>query len=263
MRRPYRWSNILLWVAMFGGVLLVSGMCAINYYFNRIEHHPFYAGCYKLWSHHALNNGEDNSLVGIKKALENGAVGVEIDINYDKTSGHFVVSHDDTVETESSLLLRDVLKEFGGYEYYLWLDFKNLDWLTNDEASLSLNTLARLLNRHTMLSRVIIESKNPRNLMIAKDVGLATSYWIVPDPNNNPLKLFLKTYKYKMWFLVGDFSVFSMNYRFYTKAFQLDFKNAPVHLFTVNRNFDQYANNTNVKVVLTDIPTFRKRYCDE
>lgn len=121
----------------------------------------------KMWAHRV------NSLDEAKAALK-VYPGIEVDVVYDFLDRDFEVRHD--VEGEASnTSLEDYLVMFEQLDSsYLWVDLKNLNWLTSSGVA---QRMKELLAKYNMQDRCIIESSRLWKLRELNAIGLYTAWW--------------------------------------------------------------------------------------
>jgi hypothetical protein len=103
--------------------------------------------------------------------------GMEIDVVYDEAAGYFDVGHPPV--PSAGISLETMLSAIPAVaEHYFWLDFKNLTDANKDAACARLLAIGR---RYGIVSRVIVESTNPRALACFTENGFYTSYYLFPE----------------------------------------------------------------------------------
>lgn len=236
--------------------LFLLGAGYVHFAFSRLTVEPFYDGSRKVWGHRGyFKELEMNSLASLDRAFDLGAEGVELDIVFDEDAREYFVSREYPREGENSglLSLEEVFRDMGERGYF-WLDFKNLLRMTRRETRDAVGELGRLLDGFGLRERVIVESKDARNLALFSEAGIHTSYWINVDRGCSPLLAGARILRHKARFLYGKFSAVSMNYRNFTPGVQRSLGDVPVHLFTLNTESEvrKFLNDENVKIILSD-----------
>jgi len=247
---------------------LFAAFAVIDYKFSRINPNVIYSDCLKVWAHRGFfkEGLEENSIESITKAFDLGAAGTELDVFYDLNLDEYIVSHDYPYNLKKGriLKLKDVLKKVGKRGYF-WLDFKNLEVLSKENAQKATLRMLDLLEKFKLTGKAIVESKNPINLSIVSRSGLHTSYWVTPETSTeeNFFKFWHDIYKIKLFFIYGNFSALSMNHYRFSEDIERRFANIPVHLFTVNdkKRVKELVRKKNVKVILTDEEQFYLEKC--
>lgn len=248
--------------------LLFVALVIVDYKFSRIKTNAIYSGCFKVWSHRGFfkEGLEENSIESIIKAFDLGAVGTELDVFYDLDLDEYIVSHNYPYHLKKgrALKLQDVLKKVGKRGYF-WLDFKNLEILSKENAQKAALRMLELLERFNLTAKAIVESTHPMNLSIVSRSGLYTSYWVAPETSTagNFFKFWQDIYKIKLFFLYGNFSALSMNHYCFSENIERKFQHVPIHLFTVNdkKRMVELVRKKNVKVILTDEKQFYSEKC--
>lgn len=215
----------------------------------------FYNQSEKVWGHRGyFKNQEENSINAFREAFNMGAKGTELDIYFDIELKDFVVSHDFPYNTKGAqlLMLADVFKAFDKDKYF-WLDFKNLESMSEKEVQNSIVKMTALSNKY-VLKKIIIESKNINNLNFYSKAGFNTSYWITFNENVGRLMYWRQVYSIKAKYIMGYFSAISMNHKNYTTKLKSSFLGLPVLLFTINDlpTVNKYLADDSVKVILSD-----------
>jgi len=248
--------KLIMFLILIPIILLLIVVAIIDYKFNQLKPKMLYSDCLKVWAHRGYSKeSPENSLESYKKAFELGAKGVEMDIFFDLDLQDFIVSHDYPYKLENGKFLRleDVFTNIGGLGYF-WLDFKNLNSMSANNASIAVTKMYNLLQQNNLLKKVIIESTDPVNLSRFSKAGLYTSYWIYPDSNRSLFHFWVTIYKYKLNYLLGEFSALSMDKDYYNTKIEKIFSHIPIHLFTVNDNklLMTLTRKQNVKIILSD-----------
>lgn len=244
-------------------VIIVSlstiAIVIVDYKFNRLNHDIFYSGCFKVWAHRGFfkEGLQQNSIESFLRAFELGAAGTELDIFYDLNTNEYVVSHDYPYHLINGQILKleDVFKKVGKCGYF-WLDFKNLAILSKQDTQKAVFTLHNLLKKYNLTDKIIVESTNPINLKIVSKLNIYTSYWIMPEiySYDNFFYFQFDIFRYKLFYLYGNFSALSMDYNLFNKKLEGIFANIPIHLFTINdsKKLMNYFVKKNVKIILSD-----------
>lgn len=234
--RRRRW----LWWLFAPLLLLVLLPWLSDVYYKRavMQRHAFpFPSCKKVWAHrgYAATGGE-NSLQSIAEAYRRGAVGVEIDVLYDRELDDFVVSHDRpyTLFDGQPLLLESVLSLHSRSGFF-WLDAKNLRSLSPLTAHRAIRRLATLIRRYQLTERAFVESSHPVYLSWLVDRGIHTSYAISPgDRRRNPPLYELHVAIMKLTYVSVGADAISMNAARYTPGTSTTFDRTPILLSTIN-----------------------------
>lgn len=229
--------------------------------------------CHKGWAHRGLVDTtagvQENTIASVRKAFEEGATGVEVDILYDAESERFFVSHDRPYQVGANgqpLELRTLLEQVGA-EGMIWLDAKDLRELAPWTASTAVTHLVNLIQQLGMQDRILVESRNALYLSWLAEQGVHTSLMISPNQRKySPVVFRANLYLAKYAYSWGPFTAFSMNdYRYTDGVVDGLGLEVPVLVSTVNdlESFQRYADNPAVAVVLTDRDFFAYRSCDK
>ena len=211
-----------------------------------------YNGIDKIWPARGLYDSreEQNSLKAIKKAFEAGAVGVEIDFHYDTNMHKFIISHNHpkkdkngnfvyTLKDGRLLTLEDVFKQTGKGHYF-YLDYKNLDKLSDKETQDAIKRLDEITKDDNLKDRLYMEGSNPFKVQVYTKAGFKTLLGIHPLPEKNPLSsIVINAYKIAYYFF--DISALAMNYAhhgdldkvIYGKHTRKLLKDIPVFIFHI------------------------------
>lgn len=213
-------------------ICLMSGVCACDPPPADVSRArtaaPLYQGAQKRWIHRA------NSIKKAKIALATYP-GVEVDVVFE--DGAFDVRHD-TFGTPSGLTLDAYFSTLSEYpEAFYWLDLKNLRFWNDDAA---LERMTKILKKHGLIERAIVESQNISGLARMSRAGIKTSYWFPHfkyDPKN------MEAYRHKARDLAGvlklhEFNAVSCHKRMvaFLRHF---FPNISVHIWTTGTYPDQ------------------------
>ncbi|MDA9556147.1 hypothetical protein N9R79_01405 [Vibrio sp.] len=135
--------------------------------------------CQKLWSPRGVysTKEEQNSIESIRKAIELGAGGIEIDFYYEPVNDYFYLSHGEkTIEEldkmDKLVTLSQVVRLFPNAQF--WFDYKNLGRLTDEETNKAIAYLAKLDQVSNIKNRVYIEASNPMILERYTQAGFYT-----------------------------------------------------------------------------------------
>ena len=125
-------------------LIVVSYHALLTYVDHQLESRIYpnvFNECSKIWSARGLYNerSEQNSLLSMRRAFENGASGAEVDFHFDVELNQFIISHDHPKKDANGkyiypkksgklLTLELFLSELANDKYF-WLDYKNLDKL--------------------------------------------------------------------------------------------------------------------------------------
>lgn len=146
--------------------LFATILCVVYYYYPyKIEATGLYN---KVWAHRV------NSKEKLNSAL-NYFEGIELDLVYNDKENILDVNHPPT-ET-IGLNFEDYFKAIKKNQFpYIWLDIKNI---TEENAEQILEMLVVIFNsREYPLYKVLIESRNPKSLLIFEKEGFKTSFYL-------------------------------------------------------------------------------------
>eukprot|EP00041_Stephanoeca_diplocostata_P035434 m.1248744 g.1248744 ORF g.1248744 m.1248744 type:complete len:413 (-) comp24699_c0_seq1:4343-5581(-) len=106
------------------------------------------------WSHRCIsNNYGENTVAGCKDVVENGFLGIEVDIRYENSS--IYIKHDeDEIANET---LRDLFVALDGYDYQIYIDMK-----TEEPGDIFAFDFLSLLLEFDMLQRSFVEVYNEK-----------------------------------------------------------------------------------------------------
>lgn len=126
-----------------------------------------------LWAHRGFHVvSQENSVASVSAAVAKGFCGAEIDVQWFNDRG-LVVAHDEINENDllpNALTLAQLLDSLPQAPSYLWLDFKNLDYVNAAAAARHLDSL---IVRHHFAHRFVVES--------VSSVPLRMLWWHAPD----------------------------------------------------------------------------------
>lgn len=225
--------------------------------------HIFYDGCSKVWSHRALSDGpKENTIDGMRRALELGAPGVEIDVIFDsKKSDFLVISEEYFVQGErSDLRLPEMLDAVPAHGF-IWIDLWNLKVLPDDVLEFAAYKLADLLRLRGLLNRTIVESTSEDGLAKVADRGVATCLWLEIRPFERSRRGHVAdAVRGAVAYHKANFSAVSMDYASYSVFVAAIFSAVPIHLFTVNesRILAKITEDPRIKIVLSDRPLYAR-----
>lgn len=218
----------------------------------------FFDKCRKAWAHRGfVGKGRENTVGSVRRAIERGATGVEVDILYDVETGRFMVSHNRPYQqTDGNILTLDQLFSRIEADTYYWLDAKDLSDLWPWQAKGAVKRLTMILEKHGLKERALVESRSPFYLAWLADHGIHTSYMVSPNEADYSAPIFWgNIYFMKLAYTLGPFSALSMNDDRYTRSVEQAFgSEVPILVSTVNNrsDFEYFAENPRIKIVLSD-----------
>lgn len=192
---------------------------------------------------HVLAHRE-NTIKGVKEAIDLNFKGVEIDIFYDESRQDLVVSHHHYDDPKTVLSLDELLKidcSKCSDKFIVWLDFKNL---TLNNVFTSINLLTEYQKKYSN-KYLFVESENYLGLLFISFFSkINTSYWI-----NGWDELLLPNF----------FTYTSLNYSYFDKnpaVYKILSKN-PINLFTINNEnkLKDFNSINEISMLLTDTPS--------
>ena len=124
----------------------------------------------KVWVHRV--NSVERAVLMAKEYR-----GMEVDATYDSTASAFDVGHP-PVPSAGISLNRLLAAVPDIRHHYFWIDLKNL---TDANAPAACRVLLATARRYGVVSRMIVESTNPRALGCFTDSGFYTSYYLFPE----------------------------------------------------------------------------------
>ena len=197
--------------------VLVVGLTALSFYVDyelANRSHRAYDDCRKVWSARGIYGGTvaQNSIESVAVAFDEGAMGVEVDIYFDRDMRDFVVSHDEPYQLKNGelLMLGDLLAAYPEPRYY-WLDFKKLRRLTNKQAHAAVARLLEITQPYGLESYVYVEGENPTNLSLFHRAGFHTIFDTHPLADDSVLTPAILAC-YRMIYYFGDHTVLGMPY---------------------------------------------------
>lgn len=208
-----------------------------------------YADCHKIWSSRGLYNTHDerNSITSFKRAFEQGALGGEVDFSYDVKMNRFIVSHGHPKKDangdyiypkkDGKILSLEALFKAVGKGHYFWLDYKNLEHLSEAETQQAINRLLSITEDDDIRERLYIEASNPLALSKYTDAGFKTILGIHPLPERNVFASLLVN-GYKIAYYFNNITAIAMPYGrvenpVYGESAEESFMTVPIFLFHV------------------------------
>lgn len=255
---------VLLIVVVYNATILyVEKNLQTNHYEN------IYDDCHKVWSARGFynNHAEQNSISSFSRAFSLGSKGAEVDLYFDIKSERFIISHDRPkksekgellyTEKEGSILTLEKLILSVGIEHYFWLDYKNLDRLSDENTAKAIARLSKITEFDSIKSRLYIEGSNPLILSKYTDAGFNTILGIHPSYEKNALSSVALNI-FKMAYYFNNITAFAMSYGLvetpiYGSKAQKILKGIPVFLFHVPDDEElikSLINKTEVRALL-------------
>jgi hypothetical protein len=182
-----------------------------------------YDNCHKIWSArgHYKTRQEQNSLTSFNRAFTDGNIGIELDFYYDEKLNKFIISHDrPTVDKQGNLhyalkagkllTLEEVFQKIGK-DHYFWLDYKNLDRISNKATSKAIARLEEISQIHHVKERAYVEGSNPIQLAKYTKQGFNTIFAFQPLSESSVIAS-LSSNIYKIAYYFFDLTVVGMPY---------------------------------------------------
>jgi len=229
-----------------------------------------YDSCHKIWSARGIyrKHSEQNSLLSFKRAFDSGYLGAEVDFYYDTDSNRFIVSHDKpkknpdgsliyTLKDNEILTLEKLFSE-RGEGHYFWLDYKNLDRLSDDETQKAILRLEAISKIHNIKSRLYVEGSAPWVLSEYTGAGFYTILAVQPFRESSIFASFSANI-FKIAFYYSNVSVLGIPYREiddpkFGKTVQKVLRDIPVFIFhgpTEPELLKELSGKSNVKMILS------------
>jgi len=205
----------------------------------------------ETWSHRGVHaEAPENSEDAIRKAIEQGFKGVELDVFFDLKAG-LVVSHDQPYKKVNGeiVLLEDIFRAFGDTLSY-WIDLKNLQRSNRKAVRNAFQEL--MAGKDDLHSKILIESANGRQLRYLNK-HFNCIYW-VQFSRKFPRK-FIKLAYIRSLLARTDFTGISTDHRYIDAVFEKNFRNMCWYVFTVNEpdKIKILTEKPEVQVILTDL----------
>ncbi|RLA04948.1 MAG: hypothetical protein DRQ47_02400 [Gammaproteobacteria bacterium] len=182
-----------------------------------------YQSCHKIWSARGLYNqrSEQNAISSMNRAFANGAKGAEVDFHYDIEMNRYIISHNHPErgadgklvypEKDGEILtLNKFLARLNDGSHF-WLDYKNLDKLTDQQTQTAIERLLEITEQNNIRDRLYIEGSNPIKLSRYTNAGFKTILGIHPLKEKNILAS-LTMNLYKIGFSYFNISALAMAY---------------------------------------------------
>lgn len=155
---------------LFGAVLLLEHGFAVR----SIRHE---LTGFQVWAHRGYwKDAPESSLRSVRAAVQRGAKGVELDVNYVPAKRDFVLSYAYPWKEKDGRVqyVSEVMREYGAPLYY-WLDFKNLNSTIASEAA---DTVKMLELKYGLEGRIFVESQDLTALSAFGERGIKHMWWI-------------------------------------------------------------------------------------
>jgi len=208
-----------------------------------------YNNCHKVWSSRGIYNSQanQNSISSFKKAFSLGHKGIEVDFYYDVKMNRFIISHDRLYLKEKKsyqyflkdgkvLTLENLLKETST-DHYFWLDYKNLDRLSDLETQNSIKRLDKITKDSNLKERLYIEGSTPNTLENYTKAGYKTLFAFQPLKADSIFSS-ISSNIYKIAYYFYDVTAVALPYGplenpKYSKQTQENLRGIPTFLFHV------------------------------
>lgn len=189
----------------------------------KYQYTNIYDNCHKVWSARGFykNHAEQNSISSFARAFSLGSVGAEVDLYFDVKTKRFIVSHDRPkklandkllyTDKEGATLTLQKLLTSVGKDHYFWIDYKNLDRLSDEETVSALERLSEITKFDGIKSRIYLEGSNPFILSKYTEAGFKTILGIHTPTESSLLASFaLNVFKVAYYF--NNITAFAMSY---------------------------------------------------
>jgi hypothetical protein len=201
-----------------------------------------------IWSSRGLYDtpSEQNTIKAFRRAFKEGFLGVEVDCYYDVSLDKFIISHSQRKSSDGSnkytlkngkfLTLEELFSQLGKGHYF-WVDYKNLDRLSEEDSLKAIERLNKIVSMDNLKERIYLEGSTPNHLKYYSDVGYKTLFAFGPLRENHPLASISSNF-YKMIFYFYDMSAIAIQYgsvdnpKYGAKA-EKNLKGIPIFLFHV------------------------------
>ena len=235
---------ILIFTALFN--------IAVVYIDNNLDtknHQNTYNSEHKIWAARGLykTRAEQNSITAINRAFDSGALGIEVDFSYDVEMDLFIVSHDHPIlgadekliytTKDGELLTLEKLFVKTGKAHYFWLDYKNLDKLSDAQTHKAITRLDEISKFDSIKERLYIEGSNPLKISLYTDAGFKTILGIHPL-HESVIFSSVVVNAYKIAYFFRNITALAMPYGsvedpIYGEQTQENLKTIPVFLFHI------------------------------
>lgn len=254
---------IFILTILYNGLLLY-----VDQHMSEKDYSDIYNNPNVVWSSRGLyaSSIKQNTIQSFKKAFDEGFVGVEVDCYYDVLLDKFIVSHDQTKNSNGKneytlkngelLTLREVFSSLGEGHYF-WIDYKNLDRLNEEESLKAIKRLNTIISVDDLKKRIYLEGSTPNHLQYYSDAGYKTLFAFGPLRENHLLASISSNF-YKMIFYFYDISAIAIQYgsvenpKYGAKA-EKNLKGIPVFLFHIPNETEllkELAKKDEVRVML-------------
>jgi glycerophosphoryl diester phosphodiesterase len=260
----YKPLGILLLILCVSVISYLSLISYVDFKLSERDYSQVYNHCKKIWSTRGLitdtNNriNDANSIESLTLAFQKGANGVEVDVYFDLALEKFIVSHDRPYNLKNGRLLTlenlfNALGDSGNY----WLDFKKLPNLSDDDALKAAKRLNEISIAKNIKQRIYVESEDPINLGLFRDIGFKTLFDTQPLPDSYPATKFVAN-AYKVAFYFGGFSVMGLDYGAidnptYADDSRSTLENIPLFMYHVpndDKLLKELSKDKNIRVLL-------------
>jgi len=256
-------SLILLLVFIYNAVIFY-----IDKNIDKRNRQDVYNNCHKVWSSRGVYNApsNQNSISSFKKAFALGHNGIEVDFYYDVKMNKFIVSHDRvllkdkiykySLKDGKLLTLENLLKETSK-NHYFWLDYKNLDRLSDEETVSAIKRLDEITQDITIKERLYLEGSTPNTLEIYTHAGYRTLFAFQPLKADSFFSS-ISSNIYKIAYYFYDVTAIALPYGpienpKYSKQTQENLRGIPTFLFHVPNDtklLQKLVKKRDVRVVL-------------
>jgi len=212
-----------------------------------------YSNCNKVWSSRGLykTHSNQNSCESLSRAFEKGFYGVEVDFYYDDTLNKFIISHAKPKRDkeghlhyalkDGKLFTLEELFSITAEQHYFWLDYKNLDRLSNSETQNAIKRLNIITKEHIGLKeRIYLEGSTPNNLELYTNAGFKTLFAFQPLKSDSPFSS-ISSNIYKITYYFYNITAVALPYGplenpKYSHLTQKNLQGIPIFLFHVPDN---------------------------
>lgn len=242
---------IVLFLGLFLAAVIFIVIIDIQFDNQRLSPFFFQNQSHKFWAHKGYTHGNESYLTNhLQQALDDGIIGVELDVYFSTELQRLLVVHDFPIK--DTIFLDEYLTPVGNKLKY-WFDLKNLK--TTDVNKVA-NAFLKLNKKFNLNHQFIIESKEANKLGKLSKQGFYTCFWVNTPDKKNLFNYYYRNFRNKYAIVFNHFNAISMPFYVYRTNEYNTYKHLPIHTWVDNKTLqiekDSILNDDNLKIVLFD-----------
>jgi hypothetical protein len=242
---------IILFLGLFLSAIVFYFYIDIQFDKQRLSPVFFQNPAHKFWVHKGYTKVDESYQNNhLQQALDDGIIGVELDVYFSAELQQLLVVHDFPIK--DTIFLDEYIAPTGNKLKY-WFDLKNLK---NSNVNQATKAFQEINSRYDLNNQFIIESKEADKLGELSKQGFYTCLWMNTPNKKNLLNYYYRNFRNKYAIVFNHFNAISMPYYVYQSNEYNTYKHLPIHTWVDNKTLqnrkDLILTDDNLKIVLFD-----------